>query len=130
MRCVAISPMAHPASNKALTSTDCVRRRGLGGIDLNKPGDKESKTPIPEALGLATGCVFLIAVVSFQALYAGTFRGRWHRLGDAYEASWQVRVRRPRCAPPRGLGRPTPDAVASRSSLRWTAMRAWPPSAS
>ncbi|PNH07577.1 UDP-N-acetylglucosamine--dolichyl-phosphate N-acetylglucosaminephosphotransferase [Tetrabaena socialis] len=43
--------------------------RGICGKDLNKKGTPEGDRPVPEAVGLAPGCVFLLCVISFQLLH-------------------------------------------------------------
>lgn len=87
-----LNTRASRQSVPCVTVSPINRRSGLGGIDLNKPGAKDAKVKVPEALGLVAGCMFLLCVVSFQVIYSGTFKGRWHQEGDVYEASWQVRA--------------------------------------
>lgn len=43
--------------------------RGICGKDLNKKGTPAGEVPIPEAAGLAPGCVFLLCVICFQLLH-------------------------------------------------------------
>jgi len=42
------------------------------GKDLNKPGDKESKPPVPESLGVVCATLFMICVIIQQLLYLTT----------------------------------------------------------
>jgi UDP-N-acetylglucosamine--dolichyl-phosphate N-acetylglucosaminephosphotransferase len=43
--------------------------RGICGKDLNKRGTPAGEIPIPEAAGLAVGCVFLLCVICFEHLH-------------------------------------------------------------
>ncbi|GIL90807.1 hypothetical protein Vretimale_16807 [Volvox reticuliferus] len=43
--------------------------RGICGKDLNKKGTPEGEKPIPEAAGLAPGCIFLLCVICFELLH-------------------------------------------------------------
>lgn len=43
--------------------------RGICGKDLNKKGTPAGEIPIPEAAGLAVGCVFLLCIICFEHLH-------------------------------------------------------------
>ncbi|KAF5835513.1 glycosyl transferase family 4-domain-containing protein [Dunaliella salina] len=43
--------------------------RGICGKDLNKRGTPMGERPIPEAGGLAVGCVFLLCIICFELLH-------------------------------------------------------------
>lgn len=43
--------------------------RGICGKDLNKRGTAMGEVPIPEAGGLAVGCVFLLCIICFELLH-------------------------------------------------------------
>eukprot|EP00899_Mesostigma_viride_P006882 jgi/Mesvir1/16195/Mv08457-RA.1 len=43
-------------------------KRNLCGMDINKRGTPEGKAAIPEAMGLASGIVYLVAIIVFQHL--------------------------------------------------------------
>jgi UDP-N-acetylglucosamine--dolichyl-phosphate N-acetylglucosaminephosphotransferase len=43
--------------------------RGICGKDLNKRGTPAGEIPIPEAAGLAVGCVFLLCIICFEHLH-------------------------------------------------------------
>lgn len=59
---VIISTIAFYASNKLIPSLkNYTEKADIFGIDLNKPGEKSSKPRIPEAAGIITSIVFLIA---------------------------------------------------------------------
>jgi hypothetical protein len=45
------------------------KARGICGKDLNKKGTPAGEIPIPEAAGLAVGCVFLLCVTCFELLH-------------------------------------------------------------
>lgn len=47
-------------------------RKGMFGYDLNKVGTPRGKQKIPEAMGLASGVVFLVCVVIFQQFHFST----------------------------------------------------------
>lgn len=40
-----------------------LEKKGLFGRDLNKAGEQKDKKPVPEALGIVTSIVFLIASI-------------------------------------------------------------------
>jgi UDP-N-acetylglucosamine--dolichyl-phosphate N-acetylglucosaminephosphotransferase len=44
-------------------------KRGIAGKDLNKKGTEAGDRPIPEAAGLAPGCIFLLCIICFQLLH-------------------------------------------------------------
>lgn len=44
------------------------------GKDLNKPGAKEDKPPVPESLGVVSGTVYIVCVIAGQLLLVG---GGW-----------------------------------------------------
>lgn len=43
--------------------------RGICGKDLNKRGTPMGEVPVPEAGGLAVGCVFLLCIICFELLH-------------------------------------------------------------
>mmetsp|Transcript_32584 Transcript_32584/g.71946 ORF Transcript_32584/g.71946 Transcript_32584/m.71946 type:complete len:416 (-) Transcript_32584:599-1846(-) len=45
------------------------KSRGICGKDLNKKGSPAGEVPIPEAAGLAVGCVFLLCIITFELLH-------------------------------------------------------------
>ena len=55
-------------------------RRGVHGFDVNKAGTRAGDVRVPEATGLAPGCVYLVAVTFTQCLHLF--------LGGAEAASW------------------------------------------
>lgn len=69
------------------------------GIDLNKPGMKESKPKIPEAAGIISSIMFLIACVGSEAkiehacgLWAITFMILLGFVDDALELRWKYKI--------------------------------------
>ncbi|KAL6745190.1 glycosyl transferase family 4-domain-containing protein [Haematococcus lacustris] len=74
--------------------------RGICGKDLNKKGTPAGEVPIPEAAGLAVGCVFLLCIICFEHLHyydlgslahwvASGFKGPSPRL-DIISDAWLV----------------------------------------
>lgn len=57
--------------------------RGIAGKDLNKRGTPAGDVPIPEAAGLAPGCVFLLCIIVQQLLHYYDLRSlaAWMRSG-------------------------------------------------
>lgn len=46
-------------------------RKGLYGYDINKKGTQAGEVKVPEALGLAVGLVYLVAVIAIQQVHVG-----------------------------------------------------------
>jgi UDP-N-acetylglucosamine--dolichyl-phosphate N-acetylglucosaminephosphotransferase len=77
-------------------------KRGICGKDLNKKGTPAGDVPIPEAAGLAPGCIFLLCIISFELLHyydigsvigfvRSGFKGGWPSLRtEAIADSWLV----------------------------------------
>jgi len=79
--------------------------RGICGKDLNKRGTPAGEQPIPEAGGLAVGCVFLLCIICFELLhqYNMSSLGNWlGRTGGSIDEGGG--------AEPRLLGEQTSDA--------------------
>lgn len=74
--------------------------RGICGKDLNKKGTTAGDNPVPEAAGLAPGCIFLLCIIAFELLHyydinsvlsfvRNGFQGGWPTLRPIAE-SWIV----------------------------------------
>jgi UDP-N-acetylglucosamine--dolichyl-phosphate N-acetylglucosaminephosphotransferase len=83
---LAIAPASFLAylAAKRLTRTIArlTLRRGVHGLDVNKAGTRAGDVRVPEATGLAPGCVYLVAVTFTQCLHLF--------LGGAEAASWAL----------------------------------------
>ena len=64
MQTIGVSFIAFYVSDKLIESfKGTLEKKGLFGRDLNKAGEQKDKKPVPEALGIVTSIVFLIASI-------------------------------------------------------------------
>lgn len=67
--------------------------RGICGKDLNKKGTRWGDVPIPEAVGLAPGCVFLLCVIATQMAHFYDLESAFRYIRGGFQAQqWQERL--------------------------------------
>lgn len=66
-------------------------KAGLGGMDINKRGTELGEKMVPESLGLASGCVFLVCIVLFQQLHYYDVASLAHHVfnGKGHPTTWR-----------------------------------------